>query len=97
MTTTYDDGGERRPATAAPQRLRAEHRDGLGIGERTPRLSWRLPPGAARQVAYELRLDDGTCERVEGDATVLVPWPGRPLDLRRAARRTGARRDRPRH
>ena len=36
--------------------------DGLGIGRSRPRVSWRLPPGAADQDAYELELDraDGT-------------------------------------
>lgn len=59
-----------------PTHLRAEHRvDALGIGERRPRLSWRLPSGATRQLAYEL--DAG--ERVASDANVLVPWPGSPL------------------
>jgi len=82
MTTKDQEGGgdgTDRPTTASPEGLRVEHRDGLGIGERRPRLSWRLPTGTARQDAYELRLDDGTRARVEGDACVLVPWPGRPL------------------
>ena len=49
--------------------VRVEHLDHpLGIGEREPRLSWRLPAGAGRQVAYEVALDDGTSSRVEGDA-----------------------------
>jgi alpha-L-rhamnosidase len=74
------------PIPARPQALRAEHRDGLGIGEARPRLSWRLPPGATRQDAYELALDDDTTVRVDGDACVLVPWPGRPL-------RSGERRE----
>ena len=65
--------------TTSPQDVRVEHRDGVGIGEPAPRLSWRLPAGTTRQLAYEIRLDDGTTERVEGDANVLVPWPGRPL------------------
>ncbi len=60
--------------------VRAEHLDHpLGIGEREPRLSWRLPEGAGRQLAYEVALDDGTSSRVEGDANVLVPWPGKAL------------------
>src|SRR4051794_8011828 len=64
----------------APSHLRAEHRvDALGIGERRPRLSWRLPAGAATQRAYELSADDGVSLRVESDANVLVPWPGDPL------------------
>ncbi|CUR59410.1 Alpha-L-rhamnosidase [metagenome] len=64
----------------APSRLRAEHLDdALGLGEPRPRLSWRLPEGATRQAAYELRLDDGTTQKVDTDACVLVPWPSNPL------------------
>jgi alpha-L-rhamnosidase len=60
--------------------LRVEHVDDpLGIGERTPRLSWKLPDGAIRQVGYEVSLDGGTPTAVRGDAHVLVPWPGEPL------------------
>ncbi len=66
------------PGPSRPEGLRAEHRDPFGIGERRPRLSWRLPAGARRQTAYELRLDDETT-RGAGEDTVLVPWPGRPL------------------
>jgi alpha-L-rhamnosidase len=63
-----------------PTRLRAEHLDGaLGIGDRRPRLSWRLPGGADREKACELALDDGTTVHVAADDCVLVPWPGRPL------------------
>jgi alpha-L-rhamnosidase len=62
-----------------PTDLRAEHRDGIGTGERSPRLSWRLPAGATRQDAAELALDDGTTVRVAGEECVLVPWPGPPL------------------
>ena len=82
MTTTYDDGGAR---PAAPQRFRAEHRDGLGIGEPSPRLSWQLPAGAARQTAYELRVDDGTVQRVEGDGLRARPLARATADLRRTA------------
>lgn len=63
-----------------PTHLRAEHLDGaLGIGERLPRLSWRLPLGATRQVGYELRLDDGTWRSARSDENLLVGWPGPPL------------------
>ncbi|XVU23556.1 family 78 glycoside hydrolase catalytic domain [Actinoplanes sp. CA-054009] len=59
-------------------RVRVEHLDQpFGIGERRPRLSWQPP---ADQVAYELRLDDGTTTgRVESRDNVLVAWPGRDL------------------
>ncbi len=63
----------------APTHLRAEHRaDALGIGVRRPRLSWRLPEGTARQLAYELRVDDET-SLVDGAEQTLVPWPARSL------------------
>ena len=65
--------------TTSPRDLRVEHRDGIGIGERDAPAVLAAPRRAARQLAYELRLDDGTTERVDGDASVLVPWPGRPL------------------
>jgi alpha-L-rhamnosidase len=65
-----------------PTDLRAEHRGGIGIGERRPRLSWRLPDGAIRQLAHELVTGDGTLARGEGDANVLVPWPFEPLGSR---------------
>jgi alpha-L-rhamnosidase len=64
-----------------PIHLRAEHIDEpLGVGEPRPRLSWRLPEGAARQTAYELRDSAGGTAHVDTDACVLVPWPGRSLD-----------------
>ena len=70
-----------------PTHLRAEHRaDALGVGDPSPRLSWRLPAGSGRQEAYQLRLDDEPAGRVESDANVLVPWPGPPL-------RSGERRE----
>src|SRR5690242_18062198 len=60
-----------------PGRLRVEHLDGpvLGLGVTRPRLSWRLPTGAARQTAYEIEVDGHRTERVESDRNVLVPWP----------------------
>lgn len=40
----------------APAGLRVEHRlDALGLTEPRPRLSWRLPAGCARQLAYRVR------------------------------------------
>ncbi len=63
-----------------PSHVRFEHRaPAFGIGERRPRISWRLPEGAARQTAYELRLDDGTRQRAQTCQNVLVPWPGTAL------------------
>ena len=65
----------------APTHLRIEHLATplLGLGNRRPRLSWRLPPGAAVQEAYALEIDGHALERVESDASVLVAWPGAAL------------------
>ena len=66
------------------------HREALGIGEPTPRLSWKTvaPPGW-RQAAYELRIARGEdvwhSGRVESPDSVLVPWPDRPLTARETA------------
>jgi len=72
--------------------LRAEHLDqSLGVGERSPRLSWRLPDGAHRQHGYQLRVratratDDGATDAaawVGTDSHVLVAWPATPLAAR---------------
>ncbi|MBM2621998.1 family 78 glycoside hydrolase catalytic domain [Actinoplanes sp. LDG1-06] len=69
-------------------RVRVEHLDQpFGLDVRRPRLSWQLPPGASRQTAYELRLDDGTLTGpIPGDGTVLMPWPGRDLTSRERRR-----------
>jgi alpha-L-rhamnosidase len=68
-------------APGAPGRLRAEHLDRpLGIGERRPRLSWRLPWPAAAQYGYRLVTADGADTGwVPGQDSVLVPWPFAPL------------------
>jgi alpha-L-rhamnosidase len=65
----------------APWDLKVEHLSDrvLGLGERLPRLSWKLPDGAAGQVAFEVEIDGRPYGRVDGDAQVLVPWPGEPL------------------
>jgi alpha-L-rhamnosidase len=87
--------------------LRFEHhREPFGIGERRPRLSWKVAttePGW-RQSAYELEMGDGagdpwTSGRVASDESVLVPWEA--PELRSRERRTvrvrvwGAHDDRP--
>ncbi len=68
------------------------HRDALGIGESQPRISWKFEgttPNWA-QVAYELEIARSASpapERyvVTSSQSVLVPWPGRPLQSREAA------------
>ena len=71
-----------------PSAPRFEHHlVALGIGEPTPRLSWKTTaePGW-RQSAYQLELTRGgtvwTGARTESDESVLVPWPAAPLDSR---------------
>jgi alpha-L-rhamnosidase len=64
--------------TGTAHRLRVEHLDeALGISARTPRLSWRLPDGAARQTAYRLRADNGwDTSRVVDCGSLLMPYAG---------------------
>lgn len=65
------------------------HRSALGIGETSPRLSWRFE-GSARdwvQESYDVRVTDETGATVDtvhviSDQSVLVPWPFKPLDSR---------------
>jgi alpha-L-rhamnosidase len=61
----------------AATNLRAEHLGDavLGLGERRPRLSWRLPEGASRQDAYRIEVDGAETGRIESTDSVLVPWP----------------------
>jgi alpha-L-rhamnosidase len=66
----------------APVRFE-HHRLALGIGERTPRLSWRVTaaPDGWRQAAYEVEVDS-VAHPVESAESVLVPWPASPLNSR---------------
>jgi alpha-L-rhamnosidase len=61
--------------------LRVEHLDRpLGILSPAPRLSWKLPAGSARQVAYRLRADNGwDTGTICGGRSLLVPYDGRNL------------------
>ncbi|MEU2349181.1 glycoside hydrolase family 78 protein [Modestobacter sp. NPDC049651] len=60
------------------------HREPLGIGEATPRLSWvtatELPDW--RQAAYELEVGTWSSGRVDSAESVLVPWGAPPLTSR---------------
>ncbi|MGN6219741.1 MAG: family 78 glycoside hydrolase catalytic domain [Microbacterium sp.] len=63
------------------------HREPLGIGERTPRLSWRISdaPAGWRQTAYRVELEhhaETATHEVDGPDQVLVEWPGEPLRSR---------------
>jgi alpha-L-rhamnosidase len=72
------------PEVAAPGGLRVEHlRAPLGLGERRPRLSWRLPSGVTGQHAYRVRLGSGADSGwVTSDHSVLAGWPFAPLASR---------------
>lgn len=62
---------------AAPGHLRVEHLDHpLGITVAVPRLSWRLPSGSRRQLAYRVRAGQWDSRRVESAQSVLVPYGG---------------------
>ena len=51
-----------------------------GIGVAVPRLSWWLPLGADRQLAYRIRADNGwDSGRIESSESVLVDYAGPPL------------------
>ena len=67
-----------------PTGLAVEHLGAsvLGLGDRRPRLSWRLPAGATKQEAYVLEIDGHALDRVGSDASILVPWPADPLTSR---------------
>ena len=63
------------------------HREPFGIGERMPRLSWRISaaPEGWRQSAYRVDVDRDGSRRsyeIESPEQVLVAWPGDPLDSR---------------
>ena len=63
------------------------HREPLGIGERMPRLSWRIAsaPSGWRQTAYSVELGrdgDVTTYVVDSPEQVLVDWPADPLRSR---------------
>ncbi|MFC4117261.1 family 78 glycoside hydrolase catalytic domain [Nonomuraea zeae] len=61
----------------APTHLRVEHLDEpLGIGTPRPRLSWWLPAGSSRQLAYRIQADGWDSGAVGSAASVLVPYEG---------------------
>jgi len=66
------------------------HREPLGIGERMPRLSWRIAsaPSGWRQSAYSVEIEragDLTTYVIDTPEQVLVPWPAEPLRSREIA------------
>jgi alpha-L-rhamnosidase len=64
--------------------LRVEHLGSaeLGLGERRPRLSWRLPEDARTQQSYRLEITGHDVIEVDSKDHILVPWPGRTLGPR---------------
>ncbi|WP_460798852.1 family 78 glycoside hydrolase catalytic domain [Microbacterium sp. GXF0217] len=63
------------------------HREPIGIGERMPRLTWRISaaPDGWAQRAYRVDIErDGIrhSSQVESAEQVLVDWPGDPLNSR---------------
>ena len=69
--------------TTSPTHLQVEHLvEALGIGEAEPRLSWRLPDGTSRQLAYQVEAGDWSSGRVDSDCQLLVPYAGPPLRSR---------------
>lgn len=65
---------------SAPANLRVEHLDEpLGLTVPRPRLSWRLPPGTKRQLAYQLRAGEWDFGPVDSDQSLLVPYGGPEL------------------
>src|SRR5690606_5875272 len=71
-------------AVVKPTGLRFEHGpDVLGVTERSPRLSWLLPPGSTRQEAYEIEATGWSSGRVDDPESTYVPWGGPPLASRR--------------
>ena len=74
--------------TAIPTRLHIEHGPrALGVGVRSPRLSWWPPVGAMQQRAYriEATIDDGntiTSSEIANPEPMLRPWPFTPLGSR---------------
>lgn len=64
---------------AAPHHLRVEHLEApLGLHVRRPRLSWLLPPGAVRQIAYRVRTEAWDSGWIDDQQSVLVPYAGPP-------------------
>ncbi|KAL3459212.1 bacterial alpha-L-rhamnosidase-domain-containing protein [Aspergillus heterothallicus] len=60
------------------------HRTALGIGESSPRISWRFDGGVSDwwQSAYDIEINRADHVRryhVNSSDSVLVPWPGEPL------------------
>jgi alpha-L-rhamnosidase len=76
-STSTGRGPEVSVEGSRPTHLGVEHLGNgvLGLGERCPRLSWRLPQGAQSQLWYRIEVDGQSAETAFSDQCVLVPWP----------------------
>ncbi len=71
--------------SATVREVRVEHhREPLGIGEASPRLSWSVvsAPDGWVQTAYEVEAAGVASGRIDSAESVLVPWPFAPLPSR---------------
>ncbi len=93
MTTTpptIGDGGDPSRRLAVRDVRIEHHRDPVGIGERCPRISWKVATEEEgwSQQAYEVELLEAasgltfSSGRIESTESVLVPWPGPELGSR---------------
>ena len=70
--------------SARPHDLRVDHQvDPLGVGDRAPRLSWRLPEGSSEQLAHQLVAGGHDSGVVEGPEQLWVPSGVTPASGRR--------------
>ena len=85
-SVTTPPGDDRPGEHTAPWNLRVGH-SGQVLGvDAAPRLSWRLPDGAGRQLAYEVRTGDGaTSGRVDSPRCQLVEVPAALTSRQRMA------------
>ncbi|MEU5095235.1 family 78 glycoside hydrolase catalytic domain [Streptomyces sp. NPDC020996] len=64
-------------SSTRPTHLRVDHLDRpLGTSEPRPRLSWRLPRGATRQLAHRVRAGDWDSGRVDSPVNTYVRYGG---------------------
>ena len=89
MTPSHPSGAAAELAACTVYAVRFEHhRVAFGIGERAPRVSWKVRTDRPdwMQRSYELRIDgpDGawTSGPIGSPDSVLVPWPAAPLRSR---------------
>ena len=85
-----NDSSDRTPGTSIREVRFEHHREGLGIGEASPRISWIVSTAASdwQQESYEIEAyaADGRLQaqtgRIHSFQSVSVPWPFQPLASR---------------